>query len=474
MDWARIVRLLLFVFLAASVGCGVYATVNAVHRIHIVHQLDYEEGNILNAAQLINQGHSPYPDPHGWPVVINPYGPLPYYLTAIPVHFFGPHFAPARAIILIATLLCAVFLGLLLQHFTRSLVIAIGFGALFLSQALVQFWMAILRVDMIALLLALAGVYVFVRFPRWWMLSVILLSASIFTKYSFLAAPSTCVVYLLVQKQWRRAVQFAIALGAMLLLFFGATEIVTHGAFSYDVLFSHADPITWSRYVTFYFFLLIGNPLLTLMAGTALVWTILRRDFTFPVLYLIFAMIGTASAGKLGSNMNHLSELVGAMCIVVGVFVAQSMRRGGAAALTTATLSVLIGLWMVFQLPYAPTSAPAPGCGQLYNFVAQTPSDRFFSEDVGALVVNNKTVWVSNPFVYAQLAIAGKTPDNQLQQHLQQKWFDFVFLREDPHGPSERLSPASREILLQNYDLSGEVLCMDASLVYTPKSAAAP
>jgi hypothetical protein len=469
MNWKHISRLLLVVLLASSLGCGIYATANAVQRIKVVHQIDYEEGNILNAGQRINHGLSPYPDPQGWPVVINPYGPLPYYLTAITVHFFGPHFAPARALILIATVLCVIFIGLLIQHFTRSPIVAVAFGALFVSQTLIQYWMAILRVDIIGLVLTLAGLYVFVRFPRLWALSVVLLSLSVFTKFSFLAAPTTCFVYLVIQKQRRRAVQFTVAMSAMLLLLFGSAQILTHGAFAYDVLLSHVDPMIWSHYVTFYEFVFGTNPLLTLIGLGALIWAITRREFSFPVLYLIFAIIGTASVGKMGSNLNHMSELVAALCIIDGVLVAQLLERTRGLAITASTACALLGIWMFFQIPYVPTATPFPGCVRYYDLIGRYAGDRILAEDVGSLVVNNKTVWVSNPFVYAQLAQAGKTPDTQLQQHLRDKWFDLVILRDDPHSPSERWSPAARAALLDNYDLAGQVLCMDASLVYVPK-----
>src|SRR3954470_16038060 len=68
-------------------------------------QYDYEEGNILNALLRITQGATPYPDPRSLPNVINPYGPVAYYLLVLPVKAFGLAFVYPRAMILGCTIL---------------------------------------------------------------------------------------------------------------------------------------------------------------------------------------------------------------------------------------------------------------------------------------------------------------------------------------------------------------------------------
>src|SRR5579884_3740883 len=151
MNLNRASHLCLLVLLGCALGCGIYGVINHVQRSRIVHQLDYEEGNILNTAVLINHGRTPYPDPRGWPVVVNPYGPLPYYLTAIPVRIFGARFAPARMLIILAALTCALLVGLLVRHFTNSTLLGACMGAVFLAHRLTGAWMPVLRVDFIAL-----------------------------------------------------------------------------------------------------------------------------------------------------------------------------------------------------------------------------------------------------------------------------------------------------------------------------------
>ncbi|MGZ5261328.1 MAG: hypothetical protein ACXWC0_27230, partial [Burkholderiales bacterium] len=50
----RIARLTLVLLLAVSLGCGLWALAVSYQRTLIPHSVDYEEGNVLNAAVRIN------------------------------------------------------------------------------------------------------------------------------------------------------------------------------------------------------------------------------------------------------------------------------------------------------------------------------------------------------------------------------------------------------------------------------------
>ncbi len=467
MDSERFSRLGLVVLLTSALACGMYATFNASQRIQVPHQIDYEEGNVLNAAVRITHGLTPYPDPQGWPVVLNPYGPIPYYLAAIPVQFYGPHFTGPRAIVLLATLLCAVFIGLIVVEATRSRLAGWAFGALFVSQTLVQFWMAVLRVDLIGLALTLAALYVFLRFPRQTLLAALLFALAVLTKFSFLAAPAACFVYLVMRRAWLRAAVFFIGGCVILAALFGVMQLGTQGAFAFDVLGSHPDPMVWSHYAAFFRFLLLSNPLLLVFAFIGLALS-LKRNVSLPAIYALLATGATATAGKLGSNDNHMLEMVAVFCIMGGIAAVKMAQMEDRAQWAAGGFCLLIGLWMVAQMPFDPTPRPLSGCIAAYQFVGNSPGQHILSEDVGALVTNERPVWVSNPFVYAQLAMAGKSSDEPLRRRIQQHYFDLILLSADPQARQERWSPEVRTTVEKNYDMVGEFQCKDAAMVYVP------
>jgi len=464
----RINRLCLLLLFSASLVAATFTVVNNVQRSRIFHQLDYEEGNILNTALRINHGLTPYPNPHTWPVVINPYGPLPYYLTAIPVHYFGASFAPARMLIIVVCVMCALLIGLLIHQFTGSPLLGASFALLFLSHRLVGAWMPILRVDFIALSLVLLGLYCFEqRRERWW-LAVVFLALATFTKFSFVAAPGACFVYLLTRKDWKRTIQFTVGMCVALAFLFGVAILVTHGNFARDVFMTETSPMHWYQLPTSYRLLLGSNPLIAALAIAGLICAFLKRQFDLPVLYALFALAESLTAAKVGSNMNHLVELVTALFLLAGWFVGQMLRRGGAVGVTTCAVTLLLGVWALLLLRYLPSTRPIPVCAAIYQSVGQLPSDRILSEDVGLLVVNHKSVWISNPFAYAIISTSAQSPDTQLQQHIADRWFDYILLGEDPGQPSFRWSAPVQEAIRKNYVMIGQSACRDLHSVWVP------
>lgn len=474
MRFKGITRLCLLIFLGSAIGCAVYGVVDDFQRSKIVHQLDYEEGNILNTAVRITHGLTPYPDPHGWPVVINPYGPLPYYLTAIPVRLFGPSFAPARFLIIMAAVICALLVGLLVYQFTRSTLLGASFGGLFLSHRITEAWMPVLRVDFIALTLALLGLYIFARYPRRPWISAILLAIAVFTKFSFLAAPGACLCCLLLQKQWKRAGLFTAAGIASLAVFFGTAILVTHRGFAYDVFLTEGSSFSWSLLVDNYRYVIGSDPFIVVLGLIAVLWAIKTWQIELPVVYLIFALMASFTAAKAGSNMNHLIEFIAAFCIGSGWLLGQMLQRGTAMRMAASGLCVVLAAWMLLLIPYAPNPRPVPGCAAMCEAIAKVQSDRILSENIGLLVVNRKTVWVSNPFAYQLLSNSGKAPDTPLQQRIREKWFDYIILGADPHAESTRWSPAVRQAIIDNYVFIGRFPCRDAVLIYAPAAPPAP
>src|ERR1700751_901900 len=176
-------------FAAALLVCAVFALGYAAKTAHMRMQFDYEEGNILNAGLRITQGQTPYPAPDGWPVVINPYGPIPYLLTAALVKLFGiGFFWPGFGLILCAAFI-ALLIGVLIRRFGGAVAVSIVFACVFLSLDSVRNWMLTSRVDWLALVLSFGGLAVFAWREKRWYVAAFLFSAALFVKYTLVAAP---------------------------------------------------------------------------------------------------------------------------------------------------------------------------------------------------------------------------------------------------------------------------------------------
>src|SRR5216683_8051348 len=181
-----------WLFLAATVlGCGMTLRV-AIYQLKVPYQLNYEEGNILNAAVRINQGANPYPAIHPPVYVFNTYGPLVYYLISPLVKHFGPVFTFSRVVVCVAGLIVAALILALLHRTGVSWKFGVSFGLVYLTLPVVQDWVYLLRVDLVGIVLTLAGLGVCWAIPRRWYLAAPLFVAAIFCKYSLKIGRASC------------------------------------------------------------------------------------------------------------------------------------------------------------------------------------------------------------------------------------------------------------------------------------------
>src|SRR5262249_4126870 len=163
-------------------------------------QYDYEEGNLLNAAVLVASGQTPYPDPHSWPLVLNPYGPLPYLATGAIIKTLGVSLTGPRLLGIGCASVVAVLIGFLLRRHPSSWPLSVIFASLFLVTPLVRYWLPIWRVDWLALALSLAGLALFTCCPMHWVAVSLVLVSSLFVKYTFLASPAAVGLSLMLRK----------------------------------------------------------------------------------------------------------------------------------------------------------------------------------------------------------------------------------------------------------------------------------
>ncbi len=472
-------------------------------------QVDYEEGNILNAAVRITHGLTPYPNPHAIPNVINPYGPVAYYLLALPVKLFGVSFLWPRLVIVVSVIAICCFIGLTIARLSGSALAGIVLGAMYGTLPVVESWSAVLRVDFLALAFCAAGVYVFCRGVTngasqttrdcssgqvseesdnrqstignsFVLTSAALFAAAILVKHTFLAAPAACVLYLMSARQWKSALRFAglmAAIVAAVLLLFTA---ITRGAILTDLLLTHPDPFSWDVYLFRMTGIMAMCRVLAVLAAFCLVNELLQRRLSVPTLWLLLASGTAITAGKLGSNWNHFLEWPAALCVCAGLgWDILSRTRPRALALVVA-LVVTTWMWIVLsrerQLPFDPW-ATVQDCGRVYEMVKNYPGDRIYSENVGALVLSGKTVWVSNPFVYSQLAMRGGWSDAALERMVRNREFDLIITQWDyPVFPNfrregaERASPALIEAIGDNYRRREQLYgCTDARVVFERK-----
>ena len=472
----KLLRVAEFALLAAVIAGFLDTLRFAAYYIPLPFAVNYEEGNVLNAALRITHGLSPYPPVGGLPYVVNPYGPVFYYAVAPLVKLFGLSFTAPRLLVLASGLAVALLLVLLLRRWTESWWIALGFGLSFLAVSLVRSWVYVLRVELLGTVLALAGLYV-VTARRSLVWPALLFLAALYAKITFLAAPIACFLYMFLSGERRRAWRF---IGWMLL--FGlaglaALAIGTNGWGLFHMFLTHPDPYRLSWYFSRigpFAFLNVG-----LVAGAIALAAhdIRRRRFSLPLLYCALATVMTLTVGKLGGDGNELLEWQAAMCLAAGCGYAALKKRFGsdpALALIPVGLVLLVLLGLPEKLQVSPQIS---GCPAAYSFAAQGPG-HLLTENSGAAVLSRKKVWLSNSFEYDFLGKAGRLDQTPLISLVQRKFFGVILLSDglptlereaaDPRSLGTVWPPQFVSALAQNYHPVARFSCAYANVAYEP------
>ena len=436
---------------------------NAVRLARVPFQLDYEEGNVLNAGVRINAGLTPYAAAGSWPVVLNPYGPIPYHITAFLIRSVPPSFFLPRIAIAASAALIAILVGLITYRFTKSWRIAVSFGAVFLTLPLAQEWMPVLRVDFMGLAFSLLGLCLFLS-ARWLKhLAVLFFAGAFFCKVTFVAAPLACAAVLIKQKRWRELAYMTVGGVVLLAAALALLRRSTHGAFLFHQFGTHVDPWSWGNYSRHTLAVLAES---SVLVALALCGIIRLRRFDLPLAYLLMVGVGTITLFKAGSESNHLLELEAALCISAGLGMQQlqTMRSRAAVVLVVIVGSVLVVTAMQHRARYR-IGGLVEQCPQAYAYIQNHQA--VLSENVGALVLTGKPVLLSNPFVYAQLVRSGKWPNGKIEEMLQERSIDLVMIGK-PAIMQQRWSQAALAALAANYHPTRQFVCPDAAIAYEP------
>jgi hypothetical protein len=108
--------------------------------------------------------------------------------------------------------------------------------------------------------------------------------------------------------------------------------------------------------------------------------------------------------------------------------------------------------------------------------VRSQPGDRILSENVGALALGGKKVWVSNLFVYSQLIQHAGWRDAGMKQMIDARSFGLIVTsRNYAANPAyallgaDRFAPEALQSLTENYRAVAAFQCKDAAYMFAPQ-----
>ncbi len=485
----RLVLGLALVVLITAVGRAlVNYAILAEAALTFPYPLDYGEGPLLDQTMRILAGENIYdPDFSTPPYTISNYPPL-FLLAQVPfAAVFGPAMWYGRLISLLGALVTAVLIGLTLQTLSGDRIGAVVGGLLFVSVPFVQYWSLLNRIDLLALVLSWGALFVTVRFSerKWSVYAVAaLLIAAIYTRQSYaLAAPMAAFVWLLFQKQYRKALALAAWTGGVSLVLFLLMMLITRGGFFLNIVTANVNPFKWET-VRWNAEQIYQNAYpLVWITGVFLVigcFGNMRRTWALVLPYVIGAVASAVTIGKDGSNVNYLLELGAALCLASGAAIsvlgatAWMPRRRFSQALLLLVLAFqvwLLGNWAQddFNNRVLPRVEKRAEVDELFRAVQEADGIVLADEYMGLLPMAGKRIYFQ-PFEYKMLKDGRIWDDSGFMAELREKRFSLILWYQPPYWPAidSRWTPGAANTIRRNYS-GGSGVMYDYTRLLRPR-----
>jgi len=452
-------KIMLLVFLSlAMVIFLAHALMAVFHR----YPLDYGEAPLVDQAMRLAVGRNIYrlglSSP---PYTISNYPPL-YVLSLVPfVGLFGPSFLAGRLISTLCALASAAFLARIIYTDTEDRMAAAVTATLFLAIPYVVGWSPLARVDMLALALSTAGLYVVARWPttrRGLVVSALLLVAAAYTRQSYgLAAPLAAFVWLWTQDR-RQALRLAALVGGGGLALFFTLNILTQGGFFFNIVTANVNEFDIETLKRHWRDLRKAAPIL-LVFGGAFLFLAPRRVRSWPLLapYLVGATLSALTIGKIGSNVNYLLEFSAALTLTAGALLAWCRERPWLRVLMLILLALQVGQLMKVTLDGPVESMkwrvhPGKELADLEWIVETTDDPVLADEFMGMLTLQNRSLYIQ-PFEVTQLANAGLWDQDALLASIRDQEFPLILIHHFMGWPvyKERWTPEMLATITENY-----------------------
>jgi len=424
------------------------------------------EGMRLAEMQHLRRGEAIYApvSPEKFDAAI--YGPLYYLLGAQLVDPQKPSYFPLRVVSVVGTLGCAAACGLLAFWLSGSRLGAALAALIFLSYGLVTTFGISARCDNLALLFCFGGFLVAYRLQssRTLLLAVPLMLVGLFYKQQFVAGPLAAVLFLLLERRYRRAGEFAVmlplgGLGLLALFQFIAFpgQAFLHHFFVYNLL-----PFSWGGFVRGLWYCAL-LALIQLLVGLEFL-----RAYPSKLLgcYLGCALfLGLLTVAKVGSDANCFLECI---LMLSALFAALLARRIGEAP-RAAELLILLGVALFFGQAFA-QPAPAPKDfardRAVQDFLRHNfpPGTRALGYYAGDLVRAGLESPISDFYQYGQLIRKGTLSDRELLAQFAERRFGVIVMYFDLRA--EEVSRRADCQLAASLDLPGPEKFQDADRFY--------
>lgn len=432
------------VALAAAIA---YATWFLGRTTGYPHALDYGEGPLLDEEVRLAHGAPIYRVPGVEPPwTVSNYPPVYPAVEAGFAAVFGPAYWYGRLISVLSLAGSAVLVGAITHRLTADRFAAVVSGLLLPAIPYVGPWAALARIDDLALLLSLAGLWCVLRSDRTAALlaAVGLLALAVFTRQTYgFVAPLTAFAWLLGRNR-RRALGLACGLAAVIAVTGLVLNAVTRGGFWFNVVTANVNEFYWDGVLYYVQTVPLQIPVLLVAAIAYAVVAVRYRLPSARVIgpYLIAGTLLILTTGKIGSSFNYLMEFGTGLCLAVGGLLAW-LRDERARA-----FSIMLGalaVQSVYSLLVQPwwygatleTMDDRAGRNQLTQVISTAAGPILTDQEMGEVPLDGRPI-ILQPFELTQLSRAGLWDQTPVVASIEQQRYAVILVYTVPDYPLEQ------------------------------------
>jgi hypothetical protein len=288
-------------------------------------QIDYGEGIILGNVWRLLEFKTIYPNIRTEPI-LGVYPPIYQLLSAGVAVIVGLNLASGRIVSLLSAFVTAYIIYKMVPVEDKSL--RFSLPALFLSSPIVMTWGPLMRVDSLAVLFNISGLYIFTRFKgkNKLILTSTMFALSALTKQNMFAGILSIILFLSIKKRWR---ELLVLVSYYLTVFFSITMslffLTGSEYFAHIYLYHWGHPFELSRLLILVSFFELHSLMLIGVMGATLLCK--KKDcMTLFCIYLLTTLLLCLLILKSGAATNYFIEPVAALVIFLAASCSQLKR----------------------------------------------------------------------------------------------------------------------------------------------------
>ena len=302
--------------------------------------------------------------------VFGVYPPLYQLISAGMFTIMGVSLTSGRTISMVSTVLIAVIIYKMSSDVGDN-ILRLGLLASYLGSPIIMTWCSLMRVDMLAVLLSIIGLYTFLRFKGRFKYAITALAFafSTMTKQNMIAGISAIIIFLLIRKSWKEALKFVTY---YLLIFSSCTVILillTGGQYLNHVYLYHiGHKLEFTRLQIYQWFFYRHLPFFAIAILSVILAS--RKNASPFIFYLVLAAVTSLLIIKIGAATNYFIELVTALVL----FIAASISLLHIKRRKTLTL-IIMSMFIIQFILYS----------QSIGIIPEIQENRYFTDQVELL-----------------------------------------------------------------------------------------